>query len=147
MLNAFEQVLACLDSLDTTIDFATRESWHPADREWLAERGILVETTATQRIACPACECEHVEDVVRVVHGDAVRCFVACPDRLRVSVNPDHLRRWQVDPNAFARMLCHELDCGCKKPREISAGRAWQLGRIKLWEKPRQAVFAVGSFL
>ncbi len=79
-------MLGCFDSLDATIDFATRESWHPADRDWLTQRGILVETSAAQRIVCPACEFEHVEDVVRVVQDDSVRCFVACPDRLRVPV-------------------------------------------------------------
>ncbi|MEO1997911.1 MAG: hypothetical protein ABGZ17_21835 [Planctomycetaceae bacterium] len=87
------------------------------------------ETTPAQFTVCPDCDAMHEErPVVRTLPEGSTGWYIPCPELLRVEIDPECLRRWNVDFNSLAVDLGTVLGLtGLTK--ELVPGRLWRLGQ------------------
>jgi hypothetical protein len=75
-------------------------AWPEEKFDDLLREGILQEVQPATTVECDACFERHVE-VVEYVEGppgSELRAYIVCPESGRVKVDPQRLRRWEIQP-------------------------------------------------
>lgn len=73
-------------------------AWPEGTLDSLLHDGVLVEIQPATSVQCDACFEGHVEMVefVEEPPGSPPRAYIACPETGRVAVDPQRMRRWQI---------------------------------------------------
>jgi hypothetical protein len=139
MTTALAILWACFDSAEPQFSYREVHSWPEADRKWLLESGVLVESGAATSIACPTCPDAHVEEVLELPDSTPPRFFIPCPEEVRVEIELPHLRQWTLDLDAVAAIVARALTLA-GGVKVVSPGRLWRLGTTKLGATSREVV-------
>ena len=139
------QVLwACFDTPAPVWPDAEVRCWPTEVRERLGHQGLVVEGGRLDRIACPDCPDGHVEEVVERRGADGrLRCYIPCPQSLRVEIPPVALRRWTLDVEKIVAAVASAMSMqAC--PSAIIPGRLWRLGKTRWQGVSREVLLARG---
>lgn len=139
----FRMLLVAADMPGSLFDHSEVSRWPTGALDDLL-RSHLVRPAQTGLTApCPHCDDGHVESVTVVAPSDDTekpRCFISCPESLKVEVTEAMCRGWSVDLDGLAVTLASALAVSTPKP--VVPGRFWRLGRLQLRDTTREVVFA-----
>lgn len=108
----------------------------------LRRSGLLRESGAAPFIQCPNCAEHHAEPLECMEDSSGrARWYILCPESMRVEVDPEHARSWEIDPDALAGAVGRALDVK-GSPRPVVEHRLWRIGRIPWKGATREVVMA-----
>ena len=135
-------LLATADHINRVFDLSEIAAWPPGAFEDFKRLGLLREAAGGLKAPCPNCPDGHVEPVeIRTGSDGCKRCFIHCPEALRVEVSPEMCRGWEIDPGGLASAAGAAMTLK-GSPKAVVPGRLWRLGRIPWEGKTREVVFA-----
>lgn len=135
-------LLAAADDDHCVFDQAELDRWPTGALGEFQRLGLLRPSSGRLMAPCPNCANSHVEPVEPRSAPDGVtRFFIHCPEALRVEVDPDSCRGWEIDPDGLAALAARALALP-GSPKVVAPGRLWRLGRIPWEGKTREVVLA-----
>lgn len=138
----FRVLLAAADDDHCVFDQAELDRWPAGALGEFQRLGLLRPASGRLMAPCPNCADGHVEPVEpRAAPDGATRFFIYCPVALRVEVDPESCRGWEIDPNGLAAVVARALDLS-GRPKDVMPGWLWRLGRIPWDGKTREVLFA-----
>jgi hypothetical protein len=121
------------------------EAWDVlgASLEPLVACGLLRETAPSRFTTCWECGGSRTIQVIHLSRpGSPERVpFLPCPQCGPVRIDPEQLRRWDIDVPAFAGALTAAAGVA-GPPAEVIPRRLWRLGKAKWAERPHDAYLA-----
>ncbi len=139
MNDALELAWPLLGLDEPTLRAASLSEHERAAADELAKSGVFALLPPAESAPCSGCGCGSLLPV----HADPRGLWVYCPACGPSSIDPDDLRRWQLDSTAFvgaiANAACHASVWECL-PR-----RLWRLGPAKIAGRSRELWLAIGS--
>jgi hypothetical protein len=94
--------------------------------QWLG-CGLLRPITPALTMPCEMCGGRHTERVVFLSGADGVHAYVPCRTCGPNRIDPDRLRRWELDLDALTTLVSTELACRGEAV-ELVPQRFWRLG-------------------
>jgi hypothetical protein len=139
----FDLLLGALDDIDRVFDYEETYRWPAGQMDALRRQGLLRQATAGLHAPCPNCDRGHIEPVtIRVAPDGTRRFYIQCPESMRVPVEPDMCVGWEVDAEGMARAIASALRLN-SKPKAVSPGRLWRLGRVPWRGTTREVILAI----
>lgn len=139
----FRLVLAAADDIGRIFDHAEIQTWPVGSLEVLCRLGLLRQSATGLHAPCPNCEGGHIEPVIICPGaGDGKRCFIWCPDAMRVEVTSEMCNGWEVDLDGLARAIASAMSLK-GNPKPLVSGRLWALGRAPWKNSTREVVLAL----
>ncbi len=144
MVEEMQVLWACFDAPAPVWPDAEIRRW-PADvLERLVQQGLVVEAGQLDRVACPDCPDGHVEEIIERRGADSrLRCYIPCPQSLRVEISPAALRRWTLDVEKVVAAVASAMSMQAR-PSAIIPGRLWRLGKTRWQGVSREVLLARG---
>jgi len=135
-------LLAAADDDHCVFDQAELDRWPNGALGEFQRLGLLRPSSGRLMAPCPNCADGHIEPVEPRPTPDGVtRFFIHCPEALRVEVDPDSCRGWEIDPDGLAALAARALAL-TGTPKIVTPGRLWRLGRIPWQGKTREVLLA-----
>ena len=134
-------LLAAADDLGCEFDYGEIARWPAGAVPLFETMGLLRAASGGLFAPCPNCDGGHIEPVIRSTTTDLTRFFITCPEDLRVEVNAEMCRGWEIHPDGLAKLIADALDL-TSSPKVIVPDRLWRLGRIPWKGKSRAVVLA-----
>lgn len=132
-------LLAAVDDDYCVFNQAELDRWPPGALGEFQRLGLLRPASSRLLAPCPNCPDGHVEPIEpRSAPDGATRFFIHCPEALRVEVDPDSCRGWEIHPAGLAALAARAMAL-TGTPKVVAPGRLWRLGRIP-WEGKTRAV-------
>lgn len=135
-------LLVAADEAGRVFDHLDISEWPPGALADYERLGLLRPSSNGLMAPCPHCEDRHVEVVALGEGPDGQRrCYIWCPEELRVEVSPEMCRGWEVSPDGLAAAVAGGLALK-GTPSVVLPNRLWRLGRIPWEGKTREVVLA-----
>jgi len=135
-------LLAAADDLGRTFDHRDLSEWPSGSLQVFQNLGVVRRSAGGLTASCPSCADGHVEVVEpRPAPDGATRFFIYCPVALRVEVDPESCRGWEINPDGLAALAARALAL-TGSAKAVAPGRLWRLGRIPWEGKTRDVVLA-----
>ncbi len=138
MFDPLRRLLSRLDGGPVQLGVDER---HDLAKIWdsLASLGMFLTAPPSDSVECASCDSPHSAVVFRVeVEGLPDRWFHRCPEWGAVQVDPETLRRWEVRPSVWCRVLTGR-DASAVIPEHV-----WQLGALPGFPSGRMGWLVVG---
>jgi len=135
-------LLGAADDDHCVFDQAELDRWPNGALDEFQRLGLLRPSSGRLMAPCPNCADGHIEPVEPRSAPDGVtRFFIHCPEALRVEVDPDVCRGWEIDLDGLAALAARALAL-TGTPKIVTPGRLWRLGRIPWEGKTREVLLA-----
>jgi hypothetical protein len=144
MLDPLTYFWPIVESVTGVVPASGMSRWPKDSRERLLAAGLLKSAGTAKRVRCPACDRNHIEEVVaREAAEGQVRYYISCPEVMRAEVRPDELQQFAVDVPLLARSIAASLSLsGASKA--LASDRVWHCGRLAWHGSLRDVLFGRG---
>ncbi|GIW56289.1 MAG: hypothetical protein KatS3mg082_2750 [Nitrospiraceae bacterium] len=144
MLDPLTYFWPFVESVTGVVPASAMSRWPKDSRERLLSAGLLKSAGTAKRVRCPACDRNHIEEVVAREAADGqVRYYVSCPDVMRAEVRPDELQQFAVDVPLLARSISASLSLS-GPTKALASDRVWYCGRLSWHGALRDVLFGRG---
>ena len=130
MNDVLHVLLSTIEGFDRKFDYSVVREWPQGVLEKFCELKILRQASGGMYARCPNCEISHVENVIIASQANGSnKYFIPCPESMRVEVEPDMCKLWEIDLEGISGLLRLKLQLK-GKGKEILPGKLWELGKI-----------------
>ncbi|MEO0474354.1 MAG: hypothetical protein AAF085_00090 [Planctomycetota bacterium] len=141
MSDLFPVLLDALDDVGRVFDHGDTSRWSSELLATLLRLDLIRESSTGLYAPCLNCDGDHVEKVTRMETPEGMKFWIHCPLAMRIYVTEEMCRGWVVHPAGVAMAIASAI--GIKaKPKEVSAGRLWRLGRTQWKQSTREVLLA-----